>query len=41
MKRNNLENVVTTGTLDGERVSGRLDSLAAWHNRDENYDYMT
>ncbi|BFZ24275.1 hypothetical protein BsWGS_27314 [Bradybaena similaris] len=41
MRRNKLENLITTGTFDGEMAKGRLrskylDGLSASHKRDRN-----
>ena len=41
MRRNKLENLITTGKFDGEKAKGRprgkyLDGLFAWHKQDRN-----
>ena len=45
MRRNKLENLVTTGKIEGKRTRGRqrskfLDGLATWHGRDRNTELI-
>ena len=45
MRRNGLENLVTTGKIEGNRPRGRprgkyLDGLATWHGRDRNTELI-